>query len=118
MIRVEDFHKAYGSTVAVAGLSFRVARGHVLGLVGPNGAGKTTTLRVLSGILRASRGRISVAGFDVEHQPVEAKRRLAYIPDEPQLFNDLTVQQHLAFAASAYRVGAKDDKVAQLLELL
>ena len=62
MIQVDNFHKAYDATVAVSGLSFSVGAGEILGLVGPNGAGKTTTLRALSGVIRASRGRLTVAG--------------------------------------------------------
>ena len=116
MIDVADFHKAYDGLVAVAGLSFRVAPGEVLGLVGPNGAGKTTTLRALSGIVRASRGRLQVAGYDVDRQPLEAKSNLAYVPDDPQLFADLTVRQHLIFTASVYGVEDATGKAERLLD--
>ncbi len=116
MIRVENFHKAYGHTIAVCGVSFHVESGEILGLIGPNGAGKTTTLRALSGIIPPSSGRLNVAGFDVDREPLAAKSRLAYIPDDPQLFHDLTVEQHLAFIASAYRVKDVDSKVARLLD--
>ena len=91
MIRVTDFHKAYGSTVAVDGISFEVNPGQILGLIGPNGAGKTTTLRALAGIVPASRGRLLIDDLDIEQEPVETKRRLAFVPDDPPLFNDLTV---------------------------
>ena len=64
LIRVEDYHKTYGETVAVAGLSFHVEAGQILGLVGPNGAGKTTTLRAIAGIIPPTEGRLSVAGYD------------------------------------------------------
>jgi ABC-2 type transport system ATP-binding protein len=104
VIRVVDYHKAYRTTVAVEGLTFDVAAGSVLGLVGPNGAGKTTTLRALAGIIRPTRGRLFVAGHDVVANPVAAKRELAYIPDDPRLFDALTVWEHLQFIASAYRV--------------
>jgi ABC-2 type transport system ATP-binding protein len=104
VIRVVDYHKVYRTTVAVQGLSFEVAAGSVLGLIGPNGAGKTTTLRALAGIIRPTRGRLFVAGHDVVHDPVAAKRELAYIPDDPKLFDALTVWEHLQFIASAYRV--------------
>src|SRR5690349_20968408 len=69
-IVVEDYHKTYGPTVAVAGLGFRVDPGEILGLVGPNGAGKTTTLRALAGILRPTRGRLAIDGHDLEREPV------------------------------------------------
>jgi ABC-2 type transport system ATP-binding protein len=84
-------------------------------LIGPNGAGKTTTLRALTGIIPPSRGTLRIAGFGVQQSPIETKRRLAYIPDDPQLFHDLTVEQHLAFAASAYRVDNAEARAEQLL---
>src|SRR6059058_5196346 len=104
MILVEDFHKTYGETVAVSGLSFTVEPGTVLGLVGPNGAGKTTTMRALAGILQPTRGRLAVAGHDVVREPVAAKAALAYVPDDPKLFDQLTVWEHLRFVAAAYRL--------------
>ena len=103
-IAVEDFHKNYDTTVAVAGLTFTVAPGEVLGLVGPNGAGKTTTLRALAGILTPTRGRLAIAGHDLAREPVAAKRALAYVPDDPRLFDQLTVWEHFRFVASAYRL--------------
>ena len=104
MIQVEDFHKVYGSTVAVAGLSFEVHAGQVLGLVGHNGAGKTSTLKALSCITAPTRGRLCVAGHDVALEPIAAKSVLAYIPDDPQLFEALSVDEHLQFTASAYHL--------------
>jgi ABC-2 type transport system ATP-binding protein len=102
-IAVEDFHKVYGDFVAVSGVSFTVEPGEVLGLVGPNGAGKTTTLRALAGILAPTEGRLLIAGHDVARDPVAAKAQLAYVPDDPQLFDRLTVWEHFRFTAAAYR---------------
>lgn len=116
IIRADDFHKAYGSTVAVAGLSFQMTAGQILGLVGPNGAGKTTTLRALSAIIPSSRGQLAINGIDVAADPVAARRQLAYIPDDPQLFTDLTVEEHLAFTAAAYGVERADEKSTALLD--
>jgi ABC-2 type transport system ATP-binding protein len=116
LIRVEDYHKAYNKTVAVDGLSFEVTPGTIMGLVGPNGAGKTTTMRALAGIIRPTRGRLSVAGHDVVHDSIAAKRELAYIPDDPKLFDALTVWEHLEFIASAYRVDNFVPKGEALLE--
>ena len=104
MIDVFDLHKVYRQTVAVAGLTFRVGSGQIIGLLGPNGAGKTTTLRALAGIIPPTRGRLVVAGHDVVTDPVAAKRQLAYVPDDPKLFDALTVWEHLKFIASAYQV--------------
>lgn len=110
MIDVIDFHKSYANTPAVRGLSFSVRPGEVLGLIGPNGAGKTTVLRSLVGMIPPTSGTLRVCGFDVATQPLQAKQRLAYIPDDPNLFPDMTVEEHLAFIAAAYGV---DDAVAK-----
>lgn len=116
MIVIDDFHKTYRDTVAVAGLSARIEAGQVVGLVGPNGAGKTTTMRAVAGIIPPTQGRLSIAGFDVAVDPVEAKKRLAYIPDDPKLFDALTVCEHLEFIASAYQVNDYRAKAESLLE--
>jgi ABC-2 type transport system ATP-binding protein len=117
MIVVEKFSKIYDETIAVRSLSFQVLPGQVLGLVGRNGAGKTTTLRSLTGIIPASEGSLSVDGFDVALKPVLAKSCTAYVPDDPQLFQDLTVEQHLKFAASVYGVKRPGAHVAELLAM-
>lgn len=116
LIAVEDFHKTYRETVAVAGLSFEVSAGEILGLVGPNGAGKTTTLRAITGIIPPTHGRLLVAGHDVTSDSVAAKRELAYVPDDPRLFEALTVWEHLEFIASAYRVADFRPKGELLLQ--
>jgi ABC-2 type transport system ATP-binding protein len=115
MIEVQGFHKSYDRTDAVRGLTFRVQAGQVLGLVGHNGAGKTTTMRAIAGLLPPSSGRLRVAGFDVVEQPLEAKSRLAYLPDDPQLFNALTVGEHLQFTASTYRIANYRARASELL---
>jgi ABC-2 type transport system ATP-binding protein len=116
VIDVVDLHKNYDATVAVAGLSFSVEAGQILGLIGPNGAGKTTTMRALAGIIPPTRGRLSIAGHDIAAEPVAAKSRLAYVPDDPKLFDALTVAEHLEFTAAAYRVTNAAEKQARLLE--
>ena len=103
-IDVEDYSKVYGATAAVSGVTFSVAPGEILGLVGPNGAGKTTTLRALAGILQPTTGRLLIAGSDVVRQPLAAKGQLAYVPDDPHLFDRLTVWEHFRFTAAAYRL--------------
>lgn len=118
MIDVAGYSKLYGDTVAVESLSFHVAPGDVLGLVGPNGAGKTTTLRALAGILQPSAGTIRIAGIDLHTDPVAAKARLAFIPDEPQLFDYLTVVEHLQFVTRLYGVPDAAPRIPLLLEEL
>ena len=104
MIQVTALTKRYGVFTAVDDLSFTVQPGEVLGLVGPNGAGKTTTLRSVAGIIPPTAGSIRIAGHDLAADPVSAKRQLAFFPDEPRLFDYLTVRQHLAFVARIYGV--------------
>jgi len=116
MIDVLDFHKSYGDTVAVDGLTFKAEPGQILGLLGPNGAGKTTTMRAIAGIIPPTRGQLRVAGFDVVQQPVDAKRNLAYVPDDPKLFEALTIAEHLRFIAAAYDVRDWQSRAKPLLE--
>jgi len=116
VIDVHDLTKLYGDFPAVQGLSFHVAPGEVLGLVGPNGAGKTTTLRSIAGIIVPTRGRVRVAGFDLAERPIDVKRALAFIPDEPQLFEYLTVDEHLRFTGRLYGVAEVAARVGPLLD--
>ena len=114
-ISVSGFNKAYQDEIAVDGLSFEIDAGQVLGLIGPNGAGKTTTLRAIAGIIPSSGGQLQVSGFDVDRNPIEVKRRCAYVPDDPQLFNDLTVEQHFSLTASIYEVNDWQSKMLEIL---
>jgi ABC-2 type transport system ATP-binding protein len=116
IIIVDDFHKNYEETVAVAGITFGVEAGEVLGLCGPNAAGKTTTLRALAGILEPTYGRLSIAGHDLSRDPVAAKAALAYVPDDPRLFDQLTVWEHFRFIAAAYRLRDWKARAEGLLE--
>lgn len=118
MIQVENLTKVYGSLTAVSGLSFRVEAGEILGLVGPNGAGKTTTLRSLAGIIPPTSGQIRIAGHDLATDGLAAKSQLAFIPDEPQLFEYLTVTEHLQFVARLYQQPEAAGRIAPLLEEL
>jgi ABC-2 type transport system ATP-binding protein len=116
MISVTGFSKNYGETQAVEDLSFEVAAGSILAMLGPNGAGKTTTLRALAGILQPAAGRITIGGHDIVQDPVAAKQRLAFVPDDPHLFDPLTVWEHLDFIAAAYRVDGFSSAAESLLE--
>jgi ABC-2 type transport system ATP-binding protein len=118
VIEVEGLQKLYGDFPAVQGLSFEVSSGEVLGLVGPNGAGKTTTIRSIAGIIIPTSGRIRIAGHDLAADPVAAKSALAFIPDEPHLFEYLTVEEHLHFMGRLYRIGDVTDRIPGLLEEL
>jgi ABC-2 type transport system ATP-binding protein len=120
MIEVSNLCKRYGDFTAVRDLTFSVQPGEVMGLVGPNGAGKSTTLRCLTGIIPATLGHSRICGIDVAADPVGAKRQLAFIPDEPRLFEHLTVAQHLNFVARLYGIGdyaARADAILAELEM-
>ena len=99
VIEVQHITKRYGPLIAVNDISFRVESGQILGFLGPNGAGKTTTMRILTGCIPPTDGRAIVAGFDVFEQPVEAKRRIGYLPETPPLYPDMSVREYLTFAA-------------------
>jgi ABC-2 type transport system ATP-binding protein len=103
-IAVQHLRRTYGEFIAVEDLCFDVAPGEIVGLIGPNGAGKTTTLRSLAGILRPTSGHVLIDGHDIVEDPIEAKRRLAFMPDEPHLFEYLTVEEHLRLVARLYGV--------------
>ena len=104
MIEVAHLSKRYDQFTAVRDLSFTVRPGEVMGLVGPNGAGKTTTLRCATGIIPANEGTMRLCGIDLLADPAGAKRQMAFIADEPRLFEYLTVWQHLNFVARLYGV--------------
>jgi len=103
-LTVQGLSRRFDGTLAVDDLSFEVARGEILGLVGPNGAGKTTTLRSVAGILPLQDGKVAIGGFDLVADEVEAKKGLAWVPDNPEPFDSLTVMEHLEFTAKLYRV--------------
>ena len=106
MLEVRSVHKVYGDRAAVSDLSFDVAAGGILGLVGPNGAGKTTTMRIAAGVLPPTSGRVRIAGYDIASNPLDAKRTLALVPDDPNLFGNLTVGEHMEFTSEVYGLGA------------
>jgi ABC-2 type transport system ATP-binding protein len=118
VIEVDGLQKLYGDFPAVQGLSFEVRPGEVLGLVGPNGAGKTTTIRSIAGIIIPTSGRIRIDGHDLATEAVAAKSALAFIPDEPHLFEYLTVEEHLRFVARLYRLGDVTPRIPGLLQEL
>ena len=115
MLEVSGLARSFGSQVAVAGLSLNVGAGEVVGLVGANGAGKTTTLLSVAGVLRPDAGQVRIAGVDLKANPVEAKRQLGFVPDEPELFDYLSVEEHLRFIARLYGVADIERRLPVLL---
>ncbi len=118
MIEVANLSKRYGDLAAVQDVSFTATPGEILGFLGPNGAGKTTTLRVITGFLPATTGTVRVCGFDIFAQSAEVRRRIGYLPENPPLYNDMTVLPYLRFAARLHGVargdlGAAVDRVVE-----
>jgi ABC-2 type transport system ATP-binding protein len=104
MIEVRDLLKRFGDTEALRGVSFQAAKGQVVGFLGPNGAGKTTTLRILATYLAPDGGTAKVCGFDAADRPMEVRRRIGYMPEQPPVYLDHTVDEFLHFCAALRRM--------------
>jgi len=112
LISINEVYRYYGHYCAVNNVSFTVARGEVLGFLGLNGAGKSTTMQIISGVLTASSGSVSIAGFDIMDAPRQAKSQLGFLPEQPPLYNDLTVDEYLDYAARLRGLDRKNIKPA------
>jgi ABC-2 type transport system ATP-binding protein len=104
MIELEHVTKRFGDLIAVNDLSLTVERGEFFAVLGPNAAGKTTTIKILTGLIKPNAGRARVAGFDVQEQPLEMRRRLSYVPDFPFLYEELTPWEFLRFTGQMFRM--------------
>ena len=107
MVEVSRLTKYYGDFRAIQDLSFTAKRGEILGFLGPNGAGKTTTMRIITGFMRATQGTATVEGFDVFKESHEARRRIGYLPENPPLYNDMTVNSYLRFVGRIKGIARK-----------
>ena len=105
MIQLNNITKRYANFFAVNGLNLSVDKGEVFGFIGPNGAGKTTTIKMMGGVLEPTSGTVTIAGFDMQEQPENAKRKIGFIPDRPYLYEKLTGMEFLKFTADLYGVG-------------
>jgi ABC-2 type transport system ATP-binding protein len=119
MIKVENLSKAFGPKLAVNNVSFTVERGEVLGFLGPNGAGKSTSMRMITGFIPPSAGKISVGGFDVITDPISAKRLIGYLPESAPVYVDMSVHGFLSFCAelSGLRGDARKKAVHRVVEM-
>lgn len=106
MIQVDGLTKYYGARAAVRDLSFRISTGEVVGFLGLNGAGKTTTLKILAAVLLPSSGTVRIDGMDVARAPLNLKRRIGYLPEQPPLYDEMTVGEYLRFVAELHGVSA------------
>jgi ABC-2 type transport system ATP-binding protein len=118
MIETENLSRQYGGRMALHPLTIRVPPGEILGFLGPNGAGKSTTVKLLTGMIKPTGGRARVAGFDVETDPVEVKRRIGYVPESAALYESLTAREFLDVIASLYHEppAAAQQRIEELLD--
>ena len=116
-LEIQKLRKWFGDTRAVDDLDLTIPRGELRALLGPNGAGKTTTLRIVAGLLKPDAGRVSIMGHDLAREPMEAKRRLAFLPDDPLLYGKLYPLEYLEFVAGLWNIDA-DQAATRGKELL
>jgi len=118
VISVENLTKRYATKTAIESMSFRVEKGEILGFLGPNGAGKTTTMRIITGYMPSTDGTVKVDGFDVADQPLEVRRRIGYLPENPPLYPEMTVIGYLKFVAKLKGAGGAkvQDEVNRAME--
>lgn len=120
MIEINSVSKTYakGNVKAVDNITVEIKNGEIFGFLGPNGAGKTTTLKMITGILKPDGGNIKINGIDITKDPVEAKRKIGFVPDNPEIFNRLTGMEYLNFVADMYDVEDKEriEKITELAE--
>jgi gliding motility-associated transport system ATP-binding protein len=118
MIEVANLSKRYGDLTAISDVSFSAADGQILGFLGPNGAGKTTTMRIITGFMPATSGTVRVDGFDVFEKSTEVRRRIGYLPENPPLYNDMSVSAYLRFVAKLKGLTRGADIAAALERVL
>jgi ABC-2 type transport system ATP-binding protein len=120
LVEVENVTKKYGQRLAVDRLNFTVDKGEILGFLGPNGAGKSTTMNIITGYLSATEGRVKVGGYDILEEPEAVKRQIGYMPEQPPLYPDMTVQDYLAFVCNIKGVprNARRENMDKALSLL
>ncbi len=115
MVEIKNLTKKYGSQLAVDHISFTVKQGEILGFLGPNGAGKSTTMNILTGYLSATSGEVKIDGYDILDNPVEAKKKIGYLPEHPPLYMDMTVREYLDFVYDLKKV--EEDREAHLSKI-
>jgi ABC-2 type transport system ATP-binding protein len=112
LIQVENLTRVYGNTIAVNQVSFTLNKGEVLGFLGPNGAGKSTCMQMITGSLAANSGQITINGYDLIDQPMQAKSCLGYLPENPPVYRELTVDEYLRYCAQLHRIPRSQIKTA------
>ncbi len=119
MIDVQSLKKVYGAKVAVNEISFKVGKGEILGFLGPNAAGKTTTMRMITGFLPPNSGTAKIGGFDILDEPLEAKRKIGYLPESPPIYKEMIVRSFLSFVSEIKGIpkNYKKKKIEEVIEI-
>lgn len=115
-IEVRGLTKIYGTQKAVDAISFKMNKGEIVGFLGPNGAGKSTTMKIISGYIKADEGEVSVCGLDINTQPLQAKRKMGYLPESNALYYEMYVREYLHFICDVYSINKKQLAVANVIE--
>ncbi len=115
-VKVSNLTKNYGEQLAVNHISFELNKGEVLGFLGPNGAGKSTTMKMITGYVEPTEGTIEVCGINQQKNPLLAKEKIGYLPENNPLYYDMYVKEYLAFVANIYNIKNKKERIAQLIE--
>lgn len=119
MIEVKNLTKRYGDKFAIDDISFQINEGEIVGFLGPNGAGKTTTMNIMTGYLAATDGTVEVSGYDIVDDPIEVKKRIGYLPEQPPLYMDMTVSDYLSFVYGLKKLKLnKTEHIARIMELV
>jgi len=122
MIQVDGLQKQYGDQDVLNGISFQVFPGEICAFLGPNGAGKSTTVKILTGTLNPTAGKVCVGGFDVSLEPIEVKKRIGYVPENAYLYSTLSVQEYLALVGTFHKIPSatiaeRSNKMLELFEI-
>ena len=119
MIKIENLTKRFDKVEAVKDLNLEIPKGEIFGFLGPNGAGKTTTIRLLSGIIKPTSGRVSIAGYDIEEAPQEAKQRIGLLPDRPFIYPKLTGREFVDFVTRVYNldIDEREEKISEYFNM-
>lgn len=118
MIEVKNISKKYGKNIALNDVSFVVEKGEILGFLGPNGAGKSTTMKIITGFIQPTSGTVVVDGFDILEDVMEVKKRIGYLPENPPLYNDMTINEYLCFAAEIKGIKSINPRVDEVLGMM
>lgn len=119
MVEVKDLVKNYGNIAAVKGVSFTAEKGEILGFLGPNGAGKSTTMNIITGYLSSTEGSVTIDGYDILDNPMEARARIGYLPEQPPLYLDMTVEKYLEFIYGLKKVKLpKEEHLTEIMKLV